>query len=633
MGVDVFETVVVRRLLGARPVEAVAAHRTVAERLWPRDVASFLRSRDRAARAEPGASLRRWFEHAAFDDLVSPERAVDLELEVERQLLRPVPGADEAIDLLRSSADVTFVSDMHHGADDIRCLLEGFGLVDTGDRVVVSSENGTSKSGGGLFRVAFPAADRAGVAVPFIGNNPWSDVTRAAQAGLEPVPALLANGTRFEAAMAARSGGTGPAVAGASRLARLGFERLPGHDTELRSLGAQTVGQLGLAFLLWVRDECRNEGISTISFLARDGKVPLELARAMPGDHWDGVRLEYLHCGRKSWSLAAAPIVGVAEWIAVGTIDRAAFLLHSATTVPFSNLLDRVGLTPDQLSAFSSLGKQDPQAPLEPDAVGAWRDLLQSGDLDAEIEASARPTTQLIGDFLRQCEFPAAPMALVDVGWRGQQAWLISALVEEAVGHAPIHLHFGGDNVLPVVDELADIRRFALDDRWRPHPVRSPVICLETLLAPGTPRLVGYRRAVDGRVEEVFEDFGTAVATTSHELLVEGALATARQFPADAELVDWGLDGEPLVAEARELLRLLWAKPTRREAELLGELHFENDDAGALVSRVVAPYHPVELLGRDAIPRSWREGSLRVTATWFRPLMKVYFTLKDRKLV
>jgi len=628
VGLDIFDTIVVRRLAGDAACERVVANLLAEGDGWPHQAQDFADEIDDVRRTSGSLALVDWLDILDERHGLDAGRAYQTFLEVERELNLAIPGAQEALDALRAEAPITFVSDMHFSAQTLRSLLEPLELVAVSDTIIASCDTGVSKADGGLF--ALDQLRELGLDdAPFIGNNLWSDATQARIASLRPRPATVGNLTRLELTMAAHPDSLGPAIAGAARIQRLEANQEAASSAEVSAVGGQVMGQAILAFLLWVRRKCLDRGITNLVFLARDGELPLQLARAMPEDHWDGVELRYLHCGRRSWSLPAAPIVGVHKWIEVGTADDAAFLLQLSNAAPFADLLDRCGLTIDQVDPTHPLASTDPTSPLTTTQALEWRDLLRSGDLDAPILAAAEEPRRRIVDHLKQSGFPKAKTALIDVGWRGQQAWLISALIGEATGQEPLHLHFGGDRVAPHLEDQVDIERFAFDDSREPHPISSPVACLEMFLASGKPRLKGYERDADGIVHEVFERHSTSVDNPTRRMAAAGAVEVAALFPTRAEIDSWKLEESSLIPETRNLLAEFWNTPTTREAELLSGLRFEADDGGALVGPVVNPYAMSEILGRSMHPRMWREASLRTTPFVFRRLMKLYFAARS----
>jgi hypothetical protein len=634
VGVDIFDTVLVRRLVGEEAAERAAASAVVSAGLWPGTVDELLAARREGERADPSAPLSTWLRHPAFDRLEDPDEAERIEVTIEGELVVAVPGAAEAVDRLRTLRRLVFVSDMHLDGDTLRDLLVAEGVARPDDEVVVSCQHGSSKSGGGLYPVAFPSlagAGRLSRRPIFIGNNPWADTTRAAAAGLRPAPALAANPSPLEEVVARRPGTRGPAIAGAARLVRLRHHdrSLSDHEKAMRTIGAATIGQIMAAFLLWVADRCRQRDRSEIRFVARDGRLPFEMAKRMPSDHWHGARLGYLRASRRAWSLAAATAVGVDRWIEIGTLDRHSFLLHAAHLVPFPNVLARCGLDHADLPARSELARRDRHRPLTAGEVDQWCELLRSGQLNEAIAKASYQPHQLLIEHLRSSDLPDRPLALVDVGWRGQQSWLVSALLAEATGHEPTHLHFGGDGTHPRIDALIDVERFALDDSVRPHPISNPVGCLELFLGNGEPRVVGYRQAGGGKVEEILDQDPTEVANRAQQLLVAGACELADALPSRVECDRWGLTSDHLDDEARDLLSRIWGAPGRSEAELLAGLAFEHDDEGNVISPAVVPYTLPELAGRTRPVRTWRAGSLAATPVWLRPVARTALAVSD----
>lgn len=645
VGLDIFDTILVRRVLGDEAALWAVARQVVDANLWPGDPGSYLQARAEAVKRAPDAPLISWLIDLENVGLSSAAAALDLEEAAEEELLEVLPGAVDALTKLRRVSPIMFVSDMHLSSETLRGFLETRGLIASAESLVVSCEAGISKSDGDLFAKAFnladpnpkasrrwpnPIAPVSGGAV-FVGNNPWSDVTRAASAGVEPIPAFGANPTRYEEAFAANADSAGPAIAAAARMQRLRASAWSEPDP-VAEVAAQVIGQTTMAFLLWVKHRCQAHGIGHLEFLARDGELPLLMAKAMPADHWNNLSLNYLHCSRRAWSLAAVPLIGVQEWVRLGIADHNSFLLHSGTKIPFASLLRRCDLSIQDLPLSNPLRSSDPKQPLADDTiVASYRKLLRSGALNRQILSNAQEPLSLVLNSVRQRGLPAEPIATVDVGWRGHQALLISAIIREATGHEPIHFHFGGDEVSQEIDSKVNIERFALDDSIRPHPIDAPVSCLEMFLASGKRRLVGYRRLPDGSAAEVFDAGPTAVDNHAQRSLWRGAIAMAGEMPTHRELMRWGEPTIPLVEETRQVLELFWNQASAAEAGALSELRFEGDDAGDSIGRIIRSYKPTEVFGRSAIPRQWRHGSLAVTPQPFRSFMKRYFALKSRR--
>jgi glycosyltransferase involved in cell wall biosynthesis/FMN phosphatase YigB (HAD superfamily) len=626
VSIDVFDTVLTRRVVATEDVWWIAGAR-LAERTGDAELAErYVAARTRAAADLPHAPLGELVRHPAFDGF--PPGAADVEAEVEATLFRAVPGAVDGLRRLREGGvALAFVTDMHLGRRDLWNALVDRGLATEADQLVISSEVGKSKARGGLFAELGPDRQR----VVHLGNDLWSDVAMAEAEGVRGLAIASAEPNRAEARMAQRRGSVGTAVAAASRLARLRQTSADPLDAALVETGA-LAGQCFGAFLLWARDQCATEGITDVGFLARDGELPLRMAEAMPDDHWDGCHLRYVElASRRAWSVAAAASLGMDAWMAIGDADERAFINTSRHLVPFRSLLERIALRPEDLHRHADLAALDPEAPLPPRAVSAWSALLADQDIRATILERAHEARGLLIEYLHGLDLGDRRLALIDVGWRGQLAWMMSAVLRDITGAEPLHLHFGGANVARGLQGEVDIRRFAVDDTVEPLPFPDMVSCVETFTASGRARALGLERGPTGEVE-IVEGAGVPdVANAARSRLWSTAIESAALLPSRAELDGWQLDGSTLATEVRDILTAFWTDPEPVHAMAAAQLGFEVDDAGTVVGPVAARYRLSEFIGdRAAAPRQWRQGSLRLTPPLQRTAFRSLLGLRDR---
>lgn len=596
LSVDVFDTCVVRDLLGDNPIELAI------DRLVGVDSA--------------GAAVT----------LCPTGTAADLE----ELLCRPVPDVAESLDRVRrAGVRVVFLSDTDRSSETVAAILSAHGILRDGDRLIVSCEAGATKSDGDLYPQTF--TERSG-RIWHVGNNLWSDVAMAQQAGLRAFAIVTAEPTRYEAAMAARHATAGPAVASAARAARL--EIMTGGQTSAREkqiavVGAEVAGQALGAFLLWVADRCRDEGVKQVWFLSRDGELPFEMARVMPSDHWGDAELGYLHCSRWTWLLAGASTMGLEPWLEAGTRDQTAFIHSNRHRVPLVSLLGRIGLEMADLERIQpQLAALPPWEPLPTEFGQEWEQLLAEPRVGALILARSEVRRALIEDYLLGLGMSGGRVAMIDVGWRGRLAWAISSLTRGLTGADPLHLHVGGDKVWLDADAELRIERFAFDGLAPSRPVTNPVTCVETLTASGRARVVGYERRGDGSVHPVLKREIAAVRNADRQLLWDGAVKAARALPSRALLEELECTGESLGQEANDVLSLWWTQPLRSEVEALAGLAFEGDDDGRLVEPLVTPYSAREFSGDAKRSRQWQEGSMAVSGPGVGPMVAAYKSLR-----
>ena len=608
LAVDVFDTCLVRDLVGDDAVEE---------------------SIDRV-----GASAGR----DGHEEDSSPTKRVraDLAADVEKLLCRPVPDVARSLARVRAhGVAIVFLSDTERSSSTLRAILEEAGIFVEGDRLVASCEAGATKSDGDLFTKMWPADSGQAGQVWHVGDNLWSDVARAQQAGLRAMTIRAAVPTRYETAMAARPSTAGPAVAAGARKARLAIAAaagdVPSIDTELETLGAQVAGQSFGSFLIWTAQQVRTERISQVWFLARDGELLYDMARAVPADHWGDATLGYLHCSRWSWYLAGAASAGLEAWQEAGTRDETSFIHANRHRVPLRSLLGRIGLHSSDLSGHPELGRLPAAKPLPATMAAQWDALLSDPAIGDVIKVRAEERRSLIIGYLQGLGFPDGPVGLVDVGWRGGLASVMSPIIREVTGHEPVHFHFGGDKVLADAEATVDIRRFAFDGVSSPFPVTNPVSCVETFTASGRARVVGYDRADDGTVVPVLEREVSEINNLQHHRLWDGAVRTARHLPSLALLEELQCDTDSLGPDANRVLALWWTDPSGAEPEALRGLGFEADDDGQSIQPLVQPYSAMEIALNRKRSRSWQQGSAALSPWFIVVMLRVYRMLQRHR--
>lgn len=622
VSVDVFDTVLSRQVVGDHALWWAVGTSLVRAGAWSASVEEFVHAREVASEAVPNGTLEAVYAQAVLARRLDGS-GVRCESLLERELTVPLSGASEGLQRLREGGhQLTFVSDMHLSEKDLWACLAEHGLASAGDQLVVSSAEGASKWEGTLFPVlARKAAPRLEW---HIGNDLWSDVAMAERAGVRAVALRKGEATRLESTMARRPGSMGAAVAGAALRVRSGGKSDGLVQEALWEVGADVAGQCLSAFLLWIREQCERAGVRRIVFLARDGELPLLMALAMPDDHWDGFRLTYLQGNRRLWAIAAAAALGVEAWLAAGTADAAAFLRQGENRVPWGSLIGRVALDTDDLVRHPHLNRLPLGAPLPVSETPAWLGLLEDDQVRRTIAERAGTQYHDVREYLTSEGLGAERVAVVDVGWRGQLAWHVSAVLRDVTGFEPMHLHFGGVDVASDEAEQVDIRRFAMDDSKEELPFPDVVSCVETLTASGKPRAKGVQRNSDGVVHPVFDDALPDMDTQHRRLMRRSAVEVAGALPSRAALARLGLQLDGLDRDVRAVLGQFWLHPERRHALAAMHLAAEVDDAGAVVHPVARPY---AVLGRGrTADRTWRQGSLRLTG----PLLRVPFALALR---
>ena len=625
ISVDVFDTVLTRTIVGDESVWWATAAELTAIDCWSGTPDDFVAARRDAALAGPQDDLRALYLRPELAAGTSCPDVAQYESRIEAQLARPVDGAREALARLRTAGHrLTFVSDMHLGHADLWASLLQHGLAVADDSLVVSSDVGASKSSGELFPLLVSRPDPP---TWHVGNDLWSDVAMAERAGLLAMPIRAAETSPLEQVMAGPTGSVGSAVAGAARVVRTRGATLPAPQAALVEVGADVAGQCLGAFLLWAREECERAELRQLCFLARDGELPMRMAQAMPADHWRGLELTYVHGSRRLWSAASVAVVGVDAWLAAGTGDDAGFLRQNQHSIPFRSLLARALLGPEDLEGHASLQALPDDEPLPEHLDGAWRALLADDRVREQLHGRALRQFEHLTEYLRSDGIGTVRVGVLDVGWRGQLAWQVSAVLRAVTGYEPVHLHFGGVDV--AVEAEADIRRFAVDDSRAPLPFPDVISCVETLTASGAARARATERNGDGEVRLVFDEALPDMDTEQRRLMWRRAVDVATLLPPREDILRWGLRYDGLGDSATRVLSSFWLSPTRLHARAGAQLASEVDDAGHSVLPVARAYGLADLGGPGASSRTWRQGSLRLTPQPFRSMVRWALHCKD----
>ncbi len=516
------------------------------------------------------------------------------DFELEMEFLRTAPNAELA-DLIerhrRSGGNVVVTSDMHYSAEDLASLIARHGVTGVG-RIYASSDIGKSKFRGGLYEhvLAAEGADRS--TVVHVGDRRLSDVWSARAQGIT------------SAHFARRIAQSEPEPVA---LERAGY-----------AVGYSVLGPALSAFAHLLLLEAGRRGLDRLAFVARDGdllmRVTAIVARspAVPNPP----ALQYLSISRRSTMLAGqgrldASSVGEALAVRAGGGRLARVLGYF--NVPCELVRDVV--------AVHHIELHDPGV-----APAKLRALFADPAFGALVEAEAQRQKGLLREYLMQeSVYGAKRLGLVDIGWGGSiRRALAGAFAGEAGFRLPAGLYLGRWTERSASRLAGDDATGILSDCLRSKSVREGgawylAAFLEALSRAAEGPIVGYERAVSGRIEPVrAEDTPSREAERQGELLREpirrGILAFAAHYAR--QFVDREVDEEALRREAqRQLFRLAFFPDTAeiRIGRSLTQTEGHADGwSAALIQQGPNPLaSPLRWLAGLTSP--WRTGYIRAT--------------------
>ncbi len=568
---DVFDTVLARRVVTPEAVFHLLANRL------GRDAAEFVGARKAAelhawqtAKAA-GGEVRLEDIHAQLGD---PERTMNAELALERELLTRLPGAQERTRAARGNgARVAFVSDTPLPVAFVREVLREQGVLEEQDLVLVSSDCQVNKADGEIYRQLCALANVRATDVVHEGDNLALDVEAARGAGCNARLFEDAHRNRYEEAL-----DQGPslarAFAGASRLARLSTPATGNRERALRDVTTGVVAPLLAGYVLWVLQRARDDRLRTLWFLGRDGQVLLDIARTLApriGIDEDTLRLRYLHASRQAWNLPAfaAGAHGELNWIWDRTDDLTP-----------RKLFARVGLTAEEIGPelrSHGYGDEAWDRALTPNDLRDLRPLVATTGVRARVELAASARLALFQRHLDEVGLLADEASgVVELTGHGNLQESLAAVVR-ATGSSSEPIGF----YLALLNDGRE-RAMTTPRAWHESDGvgtgllgmgGTAVVAIEAFAAADHGTLVEYAEQ-DGRVVPV-------LAAERNAAVIEWGLPFARRcvasFCRELILAADAVDARDDVREATATaLRAFWDAPTEAEARAWGAFPWED---------------------------------------------------------
>ncbi len=604
------------------------------------DCATFVQARERAdadSKNVDAPSLAKILEFLGDDLRPFAQQIETAEVELEMAQLCTIPAGEAHLKQCRRDGfRIAFISDMHIGSAHLGQKLSDLGLLQEDDLLMVSSDHGMSKSKRGrLFQQFLLINEVQAGSVTHFGNSKWSDVTMARKHGLSAHLCPTANPNRFETLLIDSSGDSRvlETMASVSRDTRLYCQtamnlvegELSTEHEAQKGIASSVASPVMVAFVLWAIKRCREESISTLRFLTRDGELPYLIAKALPADITQGLDMGMLEVSRRSLVLPAASVVPIDRWLEFG-LEPGSFLAQQIELLPASEVVGRVGLSFDQdAELLSQFGLTDPHTPMSKHAANSWKKALQSDVIKQEVVRHSLARLKSTNAYLRQ-NLPGMSdqrVGLIDIGWTGQQAAMLSALIREEGGCDPLHLHVGRLRDKPLIVE-ADVEGWLFDERVKLSPVENPVALFESFCVTTAGGVDGYQIDDDGLATAVrrAQPHKENIEAWGQPLVRHCVLAYAAN--AGAEMNQ--MSAAALRDICEQLLVAFWASPTRIEAEKWGAFPYEQDQRGQTIRQLSNPYNWAQLKSRlrnNYTGVDWKAGSIELSPIPVRDIMRL----------
>jgi predicted HAD superfamily hydrolase len=257
-------------------------------------------------------------------DLFGIERLIQLELQIEDKVLRPIYSTKKEIESLHKQGErVIYISDMYLPSTFIKRQLITHGFWEDGDKLYVSNEAGYTKASGGLFDLISGKEGISFGAWHHCGDDKKNDYQVPKRKGIKTKLMRDIHYSRYElewikSATLSDNPLQGVLMAGIARTIRLSSK-----NSTITDLVADVVAPLFVPFIAGVLEDAQKRGINRIYFLARDANIFLQIAKIF-GASYPDIKFSYLHASRRTLYLAGIE-GGTKEefsWIMGGGLGR-----------------------------------------------------------------------------------------------------------------------------------------------------------------------------------------------------------------------------------------------------------------------------------------------------------------------
>ena len=525
------------------------------------------------------------------------KEVTDYELKMENAMLVPRAKFVQWMEKVHGSGKrILIISDMYLPSDHLKVLVDHAGMGGYVEKIISSADSFKAKASGHGYELVQEELGLEPSRWLHLGDNPISDGLRAAEKGIHAL--VLQDHEEFRRkAIAARY-----YFYSRSRAywrGRAVQQLMAPHEAEnidrshLYCEGYNFIGPLICMFVQMVAEYCRENNITKIFFLSREGWIFKQVwEKTMPYLFPDQKlpEIEYLYVSRLALAGASCSEQGL-------TPDNVRIVFLPPGNRDFRDVCRIFNLDIEALEPH--LGRHDLQqdtalSPLHTgfDPEHSWRleKLLKDELFQDEIKRQTREQNDALQKYLRGAGFyDHSDVALVDIGWLGT----IQRFFYEAVKHhdaKPVchGLLFGATRGIPYNTTDDNFITGLIYDRQRFDLAASAImyardIFEEACRAPH-PTTVGYRVNENGTAEPVFRKMEDELGKSEQEQdkhyadLQQGVLDAADRYGAASTIIASNTEGYRAWINHLLVSKLAFAK--RREIRQLRYKHHLDDFHG-----------------------------------------------------
>lgn len=542
---DLWDTLITRRVVSPLHVfdlvEEISGVSGFAE--------SRIKSEREARRNVEEVTLRDIYNGLPYD-LKTKEKLFSIELKIEFELVEPIP-----CNIDRLAEDDIVLTDMYLDKHFLISLARKCGIGLPEANFYVSSSIRLTKRTGRLFKHALVDHHINS----HIGDNMNSDVLIARSMGIQAIHyACSGKLTRTEKYWMS-TGNRGWKIAGALRAARLA--RPPSHDKAVWEIFSQVVAPFLIAFCETLLARAKEEDISSIYFLSRDGEILHKICKALMLHTDYAFKLTYLHVSRNALYLPA-----------FNNLEKSrSWILAKPWPITKKELSDRLGLSADALDLIIDLNTEDAVADEDILTPVILEKAMGSRALEEAVQEISRNRLAGCRRYFSRMGLiehvdKGTKFGVVDIGWRGSLQESIDVILRKFCDRDPMSYGFYIATRNSVFQDGKRVWGAFYDQFRKNNPVPETWISqytnlLEFFLRGTHPQVMSYNEITgDPVMAESLSQEDMAARALAHEAILTTVAMYSRQRQYLPDVSPIG------VHEAFEPLRRTVAAPQKKEA-------------------------------------------------------------------
>lgn len=367
-------------------------------------------------------------------------------------------------------------------------------------------------------------------------------------------------------------------------------------DIGFAALGNKYIGPVLVAYVRWILNTSVQLGISRIYFLARDGWILKEIAEKICEKFSLPVECRYLYCSRYSLRIPTYGFIGEEAFDSI---------FSPALSNTIHKVFERAGVdTADEQYILSHINPRfDPDEKLNKADYDKVCSALRDNALFKEaVQRKAEESyCQTIGYLKQEGLFSQTKYAIADSGWTGSMQRSLRQLLEhEGYNERLIGFYFGMYSK-PKDECDGDYYQFYFSSEK--NVLKKTFFCnnlLECWLTAPHAMTIGYEK----KGTEYLPIFACDGVGENNKIVSQQAEAIMKYLDS---LSNDKLDPDKLVynkciRKVYHILKHIMAFPTKNEARIFGQYHF-NDDVTCDLPSLMASPEQVRLLKNYSIPR------------------------------